>query len=188
MELAPERKRYIVDGIMGNEAPKIIYQNGTEALNLVKFDSQTQSILIQTDNEDYVGTQKTIIRSCDSLDRLLEMNLYIDVVANTFPEFVNEPETSFVMDVNDVFEYKLPKIVDPEGNDKPELYIGEMDGQEDKFPDFISFDNSTSTIRFAPNSIAQTGRTFYFTLVVKETNSDSVKYSYYCTVRINGEI
>lgn len=32
------------------------------------------------------------------------------------------------------------------------------------------------------------GRTYYFTIVVKEKNSDSVKYSFYATVRVEGEI
>ena len=135
-----------------------------------------------------VGMQKTIIRSCDSLDRLLEMNLYIEVISNTYPDFVTEPETSFVVAVNDVYQYQLPEVADPEGNDEPEVYVGYMDQQEEKYPPFLLFDSDTSTITLKPDSIYYAGHTYYFTIVVKEKNSDSVKYSFYATVRVEGDI
>ena len=76
-----------------------------------------------------VGIQKTIIRSCDNLDRLLEMNLYVEVISNTYPDFVTEPETAFTVAVNDVYQYQLPEVSDPEGKDEPEVYVGYMDQQ-----------------------------------------------------------
>ena len=74
-----------------------------------------------------VGMQKTIIRSCDSLDRLLEMNLYVEVNYNNYPDFVTEPETAFSMAINEFYQYQLPAVADPEGNDEPEVYVGYMD-------------------------------------------------------------
>jgi|Transcript_42353 hypothetical protein len=165
--------------------PDIIYQNGDDASDLARFNSRTSNIDIQTDSDD-VGIKKTIIRSCDNLNRLLEMNLYIEVLANTYPDFVSEPETSFVLGVNEVYQYELPAVVDPEGNDEPEVYVGKMEQQEDKYPDFLLFTNSTNTIKFNPDSKKYGGRTYYFTIVVKEKNSDSVKYSFYATVRVTG--
>ena len=47
------------------------------------------------------------------------MNLYIEVISNTYPEFKTEPETAFVVAVNDVFSYTLPEVFDPDGNDTP---------------------------------------------------------------------
>ena len=38
-----------------------------------------------------------------------------------------------------------------------------------------------------PNSIFTMGNTYYFTIVVKEKNSDTVLYPYYATVKVNGE-
>ena len=70
-----------------------------------------------------------IIRSCDNLDRLLEMNLYVEVISNTYPDFLTEPETAFTVAVNDVYQYQLPEVLDPEGNDEPEVYVGYMDQQ-----------------------------------------------------------
>ena len=115
------------------------------------------------------------------------MNLYIEVLANTYPDFVSEPKTAFVLEVNEVYQYELPAVVDPEGNDEPEVYVGYMDQQEDKYPEFLYFTNSTNTIKFNPDSKKYAGKTFYFTIVVKEKNSDSVKYSFYATVRVTGE-
>jgi hypothetical protein len=49
------------------------------------------------------------------------------------------------------------------------------------------FENATNTITLKPDSIWVQGRTYYYTIIVKETNSLSVKYSFYCTVKITGE-
>ena len=56
------------------------------------------------------------------------------------------------MAVGDVVSYKLPPVVDPEGNDIPEVYIDQMNGNEDKFPPFLMFENATNTITFKPDS------------------------------------
>jgi len=116
------------------------------------------------------------------------MNLYIEVISNTYPDFVSEPETAFTVAVNDVYQYQLPEVTDPEGNDDPEVYVGKMDQQEDKYPEFLLFNNGTNTITLKPDSKKYQGRTYYFTIVVKEKNSDSVKYSFYATVRVEGEV
>ena len=71
-----------------------------------------------------VGVQRTIIRQCDALDRLQEMYLEIRVLANTFPNFLEEPQTSFALDFDEIYKYELPALVDLEGNDEPEVYIG----------------------------------------------------------------
>ena len=56
------------------------------------------------------------------------------------------------MAVGDVVSYKLPPVVDSEGNDIPEVYIDKMNGAEDKFPPFLMFENATNTITFKPDS------------------------------------
>ena len=106
---------------------ELIFQNGKEASSLAVYDQADYSVKIQTDEDDMVGVQKTIIRDCDALGRLLELNLYIEVLSNTHPDFVTEPDTSFTMAVGDVISYKLPPVVDPDGNDIPEVYIDKMD-------------------------------------------------------------
>ena len=92
------------------------------------------------------------------------------------------------MDVGDVLTYRIPQLVDPEGNDTPECYVGIMNAQSDKFPPFLMYENATQTVILRPNSTQVQGRIYYFEITVKEKNSDTVSYPYFCTVKINGEI
>jgi hypothetical protein len=78
----------------------------------------------------------------------------------------------------------LPNLKDDEGNDEPEVYLNSMPSQA--FPPFMYYDNDTQTISFTPHSIWYQGHTYYFVIVVKEQNSDSVLYPYYCTVQMLG--
>jgi len=86
-----------------------------------------------------VTVQKLRIRDCDDNNQLLEMNLYVNVLSNNYPDFVTEPETTWTMAVGDIVSYKLPQVVDPEGNDEPEVYVSIMEAQEDKYPPFLMF-------------------------------------------------
>jgi len=81
-----------------------------------------------------VGVQRTIIRDCDAMGRLLELNLYIDVKSNTHPDFTSEMQTTFTLSVGDNFTYTLPPIKDSDGNDVPEVYVQRMEAQEDQYP------------------------------------------------------
>lgn len=78
-----------------NENAALVYQDGSDASELAVFDKRSYSIKIQTDSEDLVGVQRTIIRNCDGMSRLLELNLYVNVLANTHPDFVTELQTAF---------------------------------------------------------------------------------------------
>ena len=130
----------------------MIFQNGTSSERLARYNPDTYTVEIQTDEQDMVGIHKTIIRDYDNLGDLAELNLYIEVLSNTHPDFVTEPDTSFTMAVGDVISYKLPPVVDPDGNDMPEVYIDKMDAQEEKYPPFLMFENNTNTITFKPDS------------------------------------
>ena len=107
----------------------MIFQNGTSSERLARYNPDTHTVEIQTDEQDMVGIHKLIIRDYDNLGDLAELNFYINVLPNTHPDFVTEPDTSFTMAVGDVISYKLPPVVDPDGNDIPEVYIDQMDGQ-----------------------------------------------------------
>lgn len=74
-----------------------------------------------------------------------------------------------------------------EGNDETQVIISTMEGSESEFPEFMTFNASTSTISFSPNMVKYRGRTFYFVVVVKEKNSDTVMTPYYAQVRVRGD-
>lgn len=78
-------------------------------------------------------------------------------------------------------------MIDPERNDEPEVVINSMEGKEDMFPQFLTFDFATNTISLAPTKLRDQGRTFYFIITVKERNSNSVKYPFYATVRVEDQ-
>jgi len=125
-----------------------------------------------------------MIRGCSNFDDLLELYLYVNVIKNTYPDFVKEIETTWTLAVGDVFEYQLPDLKDEEGNDEPEFYIANMTTQP--FPPFLYFNNQTKSLKFTPHSVWYQGHTYYFIIIVKEKHSDSVFYPYYCTVKMSG--
>lgn len=49
------------------------------------------------------------------------------------------------------------------------------------------YENSTQEITLYPNSTQVQGQSFYFSIVVKETNSNTVMQPYFCTVKVGGE-
>ena len=46
---------------------------------VAKYDNATNSILIQTDEDSAVGNHQVVLRDCNALERLLELNLYINI-------------------------------------------------------------------------------------------------------------
>jgi len=84
---------------MDNTA-ELLYQNGTNASYIGYFDQGDYSVWVQTDDEDAVATQKTVIRNCNGLQRLLELNLYINILSNTYPDFTEDIETTYSLFVN----------------------------------------------------------------------------------------
>lgn len=63
-----------------------------------------------------------------------------------------------------------------------------MEAQESKYPPFLIYQNSTNTITFRPIDPYAAGQTYFFAIVIKEKNSDSVLYSYYCTLKMLGDL
>lgn len=88
--------------------------------------------------------------------------------------------------MNDNITYKLPTFSDPEGNDVGEVYINSMENQE--FPKFVKYINSTKSITMNPDSKLYNGKTYYFSVVLKEKNSDYMMNIYYMTIKMSGEI
>ena len=85
-----------------------LFQNGTEAQGLIGNFSRYENggtVKIKTDSQDAEGKSRTIIRGCSRFNELLELYLYIDVMKNTYPDFVREIETTWTIPVNEVFEY-----------------------------------------------------------------------------------
>ena len=106
---------------------QIMYQDGKNSADLAAYNQSDYSIYVYTEDENKVGVQKVVVRDCDSLNRLLELNLYINVLENSHPDFVSEVQTSWVMNVGDVVTYQLPQVQDPQNNGDSYVYIGKME-------------------------------------------------------------
>jgi len=52
----------------------------------------------------------------------------------------------------------------------------------------LTFANDSNTLIIFPNDTKYQGFTYYFTIIVKEKNSESVLYPYYCTIKVEGDI
>jgi len=114
---------------------------------------------IKADAESAVGKQRTLLRSC-SASNLYELYLYVEVKNNNYPDFTSEITTSFRLEVDEVHEYKLPPLVDKEGNDEPEVYIKPVEGSA--YPDFVFFEPATNTLTFRPEDPWIKDEIFYF--------------------------
>jgi hypothetical protein len=56
------------------------------------------------------------------------------------------------------------------------------------YPDFISYDKTTRTLKFEPYGQKYQGREYYFIMNLVEKNSKYISNSYYCSINVKGEI
>ena len=172
---------------MMNAKSELIYQDGSSAADMATLHKNNYTIFIQTDSEDKIGTQKVIIRNCDELDRLLELNLYIEVLSNTHPDFdeKNKIKTNFDVEVGKKLVYSLPKVEDPEGNDEAVIEVIPMEGQQ--YPNFLTYVVNNNELIFDTKDEYDAGQTYFFAIKIREKNSQSVSFEYYCTVNVLGD-
>jgi len=72
------------------ESYEYVFQNGTNVSEIALFTKKNATVRLQTNDENMVGTQRTVIRACDSLNRLIELNLYLNISDNQAPEFIDD--------------------------------------------------------------------------------------------------
>lgn len=107
MKLSEGANRYMVQ--MG-ENYKLLFQNGSESTDLMRLVYENATLFVQTNDENLVGTQVCIIRGCDNLNRLFDLNLYINISDNTAPDFATSVQTEFKLWINESINYKLPQL------------------------------------------------------------------------------
>lgn len=165
--------------------PEFVFHNGSLVQDYFAWiDNDTEKIWIQTNDENHVDIHKTWIRGCDKLNNLYMLDLYINVSDNSAPEFIKPLQTTFNMDVGDTEEYKIPFFNDPEGNDKPEMFLTAMTGYN--YPPFATFNNRTRQLTLKPHDASYEGRTYYIAVVLKESNSDYMKNVQYIKIIMSG--
>jgi len=126
-----------------------VFQNGSNISQIATFVKKNATVRLQTNDENMVGTQRSVIRACDSMSRLIELNLYLNISDNQAPEFIDDLQTEFSLYINESISYKLPDITEDDIDDA-EVYINAMENQE--FPGFLSFNNASYIIYIKPKN------------------------------------
>ena len=103
--------------------PLIIFEDGSDARDFLNYDTRQLTFEVSTNEKSMVGPNRTILRSCDRLNRLLEMNLEVSILANSAPDFVTPVQIDFTVKLYDTVEYQLPEIIDNENNDSSQVFI-----------------------------------------------------------------
>lgn len=101
--------------------------NGSSTNQLGRLDWNNKQVQVQTNHDAHVGKYKTILRSCSRDDVLRELFVDVEIKQNTYPDFETELETSFTLEYGEEFTYQLPKQIDAENNDRPEIVVSEME-------------------------------------------------------------
>lgn len=70
--------------------PKLITLQGNNASQVATWNNKTSSIMVYTEAEADVHVWQTILRDCNAFERLLELNLYIRVLSNTYPSPITD--------------------------------------------------------------------------------------------------
>jgi hypothetical protein len=122
-----------------------------------------------------------ILKNCE-LENLYEINFQINVLFNLPPDFTSELQTAWKVNPNQKLTYILPNASDYE-NHAIYIYLEETQGK--KYPKFMTYNDATRTIMFAPKNNYEFGRTFYFSLIIKERLSIN-KFVYNCSVIVTG--
>lgn len=74
------------------------------------------------------------------------------MLPNTYPNFVEELETAFVIDIGEEFTYFLPEVEDGEDNADPVIRVEPFAGQEGRYPPFMSTYDKNGRLTFYTES------------------------------------
>lgn len=86
----------------------------------------------------------------------------MNVLSNSYPDFETTLQTNWMLiagpdQASNTTTYTIPALVDPQGNDEPDMYltqtVDEENGGYRLYPDqFMTYDNATRTLSWIPDS------------------------------------
>ena len=150
-----------------------------------------------------------ILRECNSDNQLYEMRLKVEFVQNSVPKFIGDLQTEFVLGVSETLNYDLPQARDLDFSGNATVSVEERsDTLKYRFPDFLTlktgdandlwhYDPETQDFRqeryysysltMAPGE-QDSGRVFYFNIVVSESGATNLRRVYPCTITVTGPV
>ena len=121
-----------------------------------------------------MGLNELIIKHCDIYERLFDFRLQIDVKMNTQPIFKEFPQRLFQLTVNETLLYRLPEIIDPQGNAKTQILVEPYTNYTDLFPPFLEHFNGNKTFEFIVDKDEYAGKSYFFKVILKEEGSNVI--------------
>lgn len=174
---------------MQGQQVEIMYQNGTSAGDFVKYNKAKNTIDIFTDSTspNALDEQKMVIRACDRMNRLTELNINVNVKANSAPTWNKQVNFPGTIPPYEVFTFELPTYTDRENNTKIEVLIkknGELDFPGDIMKLLPPTNQKPWRIQIHPASRSYSGKVFHFILVLKEVDSDVIETTQAITFKV----
>ena len=75
-----------------------LFQDGSAATGVLgSFTKTSKTFDIFTIDEALIGKHRTILRGCSVMNELIELYLYAEVLANSYPDFVTDLETVHII-------------------------------------------------------------------------------------------
>ena len=153
---------------------QVIDQTGKET-NLAQFSPYNGGeVEFFTNVQRQVGLNELIIKHCDIYERLFDLRLQIDVKRNSQPIFVDFPQRLFRLAVNETLLYRLPEIIDPQGNAKAQILVEPYTNFTELFPVFMEVFNGNRTFEFLPDSDEYAGKSYFYKIILKEEGSSAI--------------
>ena len=173
-----------------NNGQTWIFPNGTAVDGVLGYWDRYErggTFNIEVHNKFLAGDHQTYLRGCTKQSEIIELKLDMKIKGNLLPRFEEKLQTKFEAIVGETVEYQIPKAVDPEGNDNPEVYIDTSESTEFEFPPYLYFSNITNTLKFRPHTDLFQGVNYIFDIIVKEAKSDRFE-RHSCSVMVPGDV
>ena len=123
---------------LGRNRTSIINGKGEDGSAQASFsDDKSGLISFNTTSVQDIGLNHFVIRNCDKMDNLNEINFFVHV-QNSAPYVFEEPlKTIFSVKVDEVLDYYFPALSTSSGSKKPQITIEPFEDYEDYFPKFL---------------------------------------------------
>ena len=164
---------------MENENKTWYFINGTEVdAEFGSIDDSGWNLTIDAFTNKTVGFHQTYFLQCTDENILNELYQDIEILQNSANIKL---QTQFEISIGESINYTLPNATD---DDPLQLVIEQLSGYD--FPEFVQYDNTTSTLMMFPGT--ENGGTIYkFAVVVREKATEDTLSSYIINIVVNAD-
>ncbi len=118
------------------------------------------------------------------MGQLSEIQINYYIYENYAPVFLTTLTTNFSINLFQVFIYTLPEFSDPDTTDYNKGILKIQRFGNNSFPSFITYYSDARSLVMNPKDNDQVGKTFYFNVVLKESQTSTINNAYKISVKI----